>query len=487
MGKIIPTSKQRCSTLPNTSQRPQTSPLDASQRTKTRREEISSKQTQKTNNENFSRNKTQQSSEIVMNETEELQFIQENLKQFLELHPLSSCQCSELNQIENKNDNKTAIEICQDGLAINLNPLQDFIQTQIGDGNHHNKVIIDVNNKENNICNVKELDIVCNKYLKDFIQKLDYDLNESEGVGNKSILSVNNDLIVIDQVNSSLVDNLQQDVNHNSVLKINQVNELISKQPKEICGNIADQSNESDCISGVNIILDFLKEESPDSIDESKKIEPVKKYLLPFVSDDKKENNDNEDPGWNYLKKLETDEERYKFVRECWKSLVVPDPNVNLTYHGLLRRRQRANGVLKGPSNKNYHMEMSAKRKRNSEEDDCIGNPKKKQRPNILNLDFSTKRLEKAMITVTQNYEEELCKRLSAFKAEKLQKTYDEKIKALVSARHEVLMLHKFYSGLPDQNMSVTQQSLENEQWDIEQLYERFKKHYKWNGRQFFP
>lgn len=46
------------------------------------------------------------------------------------------------------------------------------------------------------------------------------------------------------------------------------------------------------------------------------------------------------DPRWSYMAKLQTDEERYQLCRKLWKSLVVPDPNVNLTYFGYLRHKR---------------------------------------------------------------------------------------------------------------------------------------------------
>ena len=70
------------------------------------------------------------------------------------------------------------------------------------------------------------------------------------------------------------------------MIVIDQVDSSLAKEflPKE------DNINKNDFMSGVNIILDILKEDSEEPAGESKKIEPVKKYLLPFVSEDKKEN-----------------------------------------------------------------------------------------------------------------------------------------------------------------------------------------------------
>ena len=48
------------------------------------------------------------------------------------------------------------------------------------------------------------------------------------------------------------------------------------------------------------------------------------------------------------------------------------------------------------------------------------------------------------------------------FKADKLKITFDEKMKAPLSARYEVLMFKYFFSGVPDRNISVSQQALES-------------------------
>lgn len=54
------------------------------------------------------------------------------------------------------------------------------------------------------------------------------------------------------------------------------------------------------------------------------------------------------DPRWSYMAKLQTDEERYQLCRKLWKSLVVPDPNMNLTYFGYLKRKR--NDAVSGNS-----------------------------------------------------------------------------------------------------------------------------------------
>ncbi|XP_024217227.1 uncharacterized protein PF3D7_1120000 isoform X2 [Halyomorpha halys] len=53
--------------------------------------------------------------------------------------------------------------------------------------------------------------------------------------------------------------------------------------------------------------------------------------LKPFVSCNADENRDNNDPEWELMRKLETDDERYKAVRKLWRNLAIPDLKQNLS------------------------------------------------------------------------------------------------------------------------------------------------------------
>ena len=50
-----------------------------------------------------------------------------------------------------------------------------------------------------------------------------------------------------------------------------------------------------------------------------------------YISNNPQENFDNNNPEWELLRKLETDEERYRAVRQRWRNLTIPDPNQDLT------------------------------------------------------------------------------------------------------------------------------------------------------------
>lgn len=63
-----------------------------------------------------------------------------------------------------------------------------------------------------------------------------------------------------------------------------------------------------------------------------------------YISNNPEENFDNNNPEWELLRKLETDEERYRAVRQRWRNLTIPDPNQDLTCRNW-RIRQNANKV----------------------------------------------------------------------------------------------------------------------------------------------
>ncbi|XP_049942099.1 uncharacterized protein LOC126419063 [Schistocerca serialis cubense] len=98
---------------------------------------------------------------------------------------------------------------------------------------------------------------------------------------------------------------------------------------------------------------------------ETGKTEHVKPDSGEFVSSDPEENADNNNPEWELLKKLETDEERYKAVRLRWRNLVIPNPNKNLTYRSrgywITDKNQKQisevkpNPVVTGKSRKRTH------------------------------------------------------------------------------------------------------------------------------------
>ncbi|XP_071440513.1 uncharacterized protein [Hetaerina americana] len=78
---------------------------------------------------------------------------------------------------------------------------------------------------------------------------------------------------------------------------------------------------------------------SPVLEKEEKSIKKPRGLEVDYVSKDPLENADNNNPDWQLLQKLETDEERYKAVRERWRNLIVPEPNKDLTCFAWCRKK----------------------------------------------------------------------------------------------------------------------------------------------------
>ncbi|KAH9381123.1 hypothetical protein HPB48_010795 [Haemaphysalis longicornis] len=65
---------------------------------------------------------------------------------------------------------------------------------------------------------------------------------------------------------------------------------------------------------------------------------PEVKIGIPFLSEDPAENLDNDNPAWEALRQLTTEEERYQHVHKVWRSAHVPDPHQELTTFHYRRR-----------------------------------------------------------------------------------------------------------------------------------------------------
>lgn len=76
-------------------------------------------------------------------------------------------------------------------------------------------------------------------------------------------------------------------------------------------------------------------QDNTDNIKNSLEEKPniISKCDEDYISNNPQENEDNNNPEWELLRKLQTDEERYRAVRQRWRNLIIPDPNQDLTYH----------------------------------------------------------------------------------------------------------------------------------------------------------
>nr|CAD7266705.1 unnamed protein product [Timema shepardi] len=104
-----------------------------------------------------------------------------------------------------------------------------------------------------------------------------------------------------------------------------------------------------------------------------------------FVSNDPKENEDNNNENWEVLRKLKTDPERYKAMRKRWRNLMTPDPNKNLTIRqwkgkGLIQKDDGANSLVKCVPDAH----LSSKRKRSNNYNKVSKHQRSKNLPCIL-------------------------------------------------------------------------------------------------------
>jgi len=78
---------------------------------------------------------------------------------------------------------------------------------------------------------------------------------------------------------------------------------------------------------------------NPNSLEQKQTI--TSRNTDDYISNNPQENFDNNNPEWELLRKLETDEDRYRAVRQRWRNLTIPDPNQDLTCRNW-RNRQNA-------------------------------------------------------------------------------------------------------------------------------------------------
>lgn len=254
----------------------------------------------------------------------------------------------------------------------------------------------------------------------------------------------------------------------------------------------------------------------PSGVVEDKSEPPVQDRNAVFVSDNPEENDDNNDPEWEHLRRLSNDKERYKALRERWHSIVIPDPNLDLTSQTFRKRRiARMKGNRKpvndnDSENNNGEFNRAGSRKRplplDSDDDSFVhggqGHPKRRKLCTLLfeqNIEALMKKLEYkryrileerdkdlSMLAVKQEQEynagcvasynyprhvkENLLSELYARQMRDvccLRRRFDERLKmaeaetqeyisALNAATDEVLTFHKFYQDLDSANNNTS-------------------------------
>ncbi|CAL1285728.1 unnamed protein product [Larinioides sclopetarius] len=241
------------------------------------------------------------------------------------------------------------------------------------------------------------------------------------------------------------------------------------------------------------------------------------KDIIPDYFDEEKEDLIN--PGWNKIKELSTDEERYRQVRDCWRSKSIPNPFKNLTYYSYRKRkinREEDNTYKKRQHKRHASSNLNDKNAKRSRLctyifDDRIKSIEKEK-------EIETKTLKEKMYDELNHLNEQCCqeemgidhfyghsfdprrqselnnlRRDYQLRVQSVTDKYNQKandcyglytaeINKLKNNRNEVLQFYSFYKGLnkdeyedPTILTNVQTQELE----EIENIYNQMDLHYK--------
>ncbi|CAN8005269.1 unnamed protein product [Ixodes hexagonus] len=241
----------------------------------------------------------------------------------------------------------------------------------------------------------------------------------------------------------------------------------------------------------------------------------------PFMSEDPEENNDNENPEWERLRQLTTDEERYEAVRNVWHNSTIPNPHCELTTFHYRRQMLRVQGA--------DNTRVPKQHKRKASRSSGSNKPAKRQRMDTDVFDLKLKALERKRShdvhkaqqnlewnlgqlrsSVDQNqwqgnfqqgnwqhhrnhrrantapwdfryYQQEEQMLHAQFMAEQesIHHKYSAKENKLLSAREEVRRFDKFYVGLQQADpRKLTEEQLKD-QLKMEKLLGKFRQWYK--------
>ncbi|XP_018008268.1 uncharacterized protein LOC108665968 isoform X2 [Hyalella azteca] len=230
--------------------------------------------------------------------------------------------------------------------------------------------------------------------------------------------------------------------------------------------------------------------ERPPQVD----VPEIKGYMLPFVSSDPLENRDNEDPRWDILRSITSDEERVKKIRELWGNVTTPDPNTDLTrharwifYNACMSRDGKVRGMT-GATKLSVLLALlkqklctGRKRARDHANDcDVAMPPTKRQRISaVSDLSFLQEKTLQVERVLQHNYNCFLRSADSAIKKRRLSEDLDKKIKHVIYGFSEMERIHLFYSGVSrneDNRREIEEQEV---------VYNAFKKYYNWQGNEF--
>ncbi|GFY64612.1 uncharacterized protein TNIN_23461 [Trichonephila inaurata madagascariensis] len=260
------------------------------------------------------------------------------------------------------------------------------------------------------------------------------------------------------------------------------------------------------------------------SVKENEKLadgEEIKQKVdqIPDYYEDEKE--DLIDPGWNLIKNLLNDKERYRQVRDCWKSTTIPNPNKNLTYHSFRKRHLNNKEAIRAIKQHKRQATSNLYNQNTKRSRSCTVTFDNHIQSKIMEKKLKTKELKKEMndkinllndmmhqkkirlqshqfvygnTVHRQNYDSELqdiqnyhqqqvflITRKYRRKIREYGTQYQSGIEALKKNRKEVFQFYKFYKGLQDEQKDLT--ILTNDQLqelnEVENIYEQLDNYCK--------
>ncbi|KAL1419051.1 hypothetical protein MTO96_005168 [Rhipicephalus appendiculatus] len=253
---------------------------------------------------------------------------------------------------------------------------------------------------------------------------------------------------------------------------------------------------------------------------------PEIKNQAPFTSEDPAENMDNENPEWEAVRCLTTDEERYQAVQAVWHNVKIPDPHKELSTFHYRRRTLSLKHVKKNTPSKSKRRKRKAS---HSSHHDHSSKPAKRQRLDTDIIDLKLKELkrkkEKDVTKVQRTFnddirnlhmslrthqetyashnhhgqsdrhhrrahtepwdlryflsqEQRICEEFNA-NARSIENDYMTREHKLLSAREEVRRVDDFYAGLRDRDPRLLSEKQVKEHFKLEEMLGYFRVVYR--------
>lgn len=236
---------------------------------------------------------------------------------------------------------------------------------------------------------------------------------------------------------------------------------------------------------------------------------------------------DNENPDWEAVRRLTTDEERYQAVQAVWHNVEIPDPHKELsTFHYRQRTLRLKRAKKKNTPSKSKRRKRKAS---HSSHNDHCSKPAKRQRLDTDIIDLKLKELKRkrerdvtkvqetfnddirqlhtSLRTQQETYashdhdgrsdrhhrrahtepwdlryflsqEQRICEEFKA-NAQNIESEYMTREHKLLSAREEVRRVDDFYAGLRDKDPRLLSEKQVKEHFKLEEMLGHFKMVYR--------